>query len=78
MNPMQHEKSQIPLTNLHYQSKSLQTSLVDLAWLMIVGTTSVTNSSNSAKVKFIKVQINSCVMHSVAKMSQVSTFGSMD
>jgi hypothetical protein len=55
MNPMQHEKSQIPLANLHGQLESLQTSLVDLAWLMIVSTTSVTNFSKSTKVKFIKV-----------------------
>jgi hypothetical protein len=36
--------------NLHVQPESLQTSLVNLAWLMIFGTTSVTNSWNLAKV----------------------------
>jgi len=78
MNPMQHEKSQIPFANLHGQSENLQTSLVDLAWLMIVGIASNTNSSKSAKMKFIKIQNNLGVMHSVARMSQIPTFGSMD
>jgi len=78
MNPMQHEKSQIPFANLHGQSENLQTSLVDLAWLMIVGIASNTNSSKSAKMQFIKIQNNLGVMHSVARMSQIPTFGSMD
>ncbi len=36
--------------NLHGRLESLQTSLVNLAWLMIFGTTSVANSWNLAKV----------------------------
>jgi hypothetical protein len=44
-------------------------SLVDLAWLMIIDTMSITNSSNLAKVKFIKVRNNLSVVRSVAKMS---------
>jgi hypothetical protein len=37
---------------------------------------SITNSSNLAKVKFVKVQNNLGVVRNVAKMSQTPTFGS--
>lgn len=62
--------------HLHGQLKSLWTSLIDLIWLMIVDTMSITNSSNLAKVKFVKVQNNLGVVRNVAKMSQTPTFGS--
>jgi hypothetical protein len=61
--------------NLHGQSESLQTSLVDLAWLMIFGTTIVVNSSNLVKVKFVNVLNNLGVVCNVARMPKLQHLG---
>jgi hypothetical protein len=62
--------------NLHGRLESLQTSLIDLTWLMIVNTTSIANSNlNSTKVKFFKVQNNWSIVHNFVKMSWTPTLG---
>jgi hypothetical protein len=56
----------------------IKTSPIDRAWGESVGTTRVANSSNSTKVKLIKVLKKCSVIHIVAKTFQIPTFGSMD
>jgi hypothetical protein len=62
--------------HLHDQLKNPWTSLVDLAWLMIIDIMNVINFSNLTKMKFFKVQNNLNVVRNVAKMSRTPTFGS--
>jgi hypothetical protein len=61
--------------HLHGQSKSLWTSLVDLAWLMIINIMNVTNFSNLAKVKFVKVQNNLSVVCMLLRCLELQHLG---
>ncbi len=56
----------------------MSTYMVDLTWLMIVGTTSTTNFLKLTKVKFFKVWNNLGVVCSVVRMSPTLTFGSIN
>jgi len=53
-------------------------SLVDLAWLIMVGITSCVNSSNSPKVKLVRYLKKLGVTCMVARMSHTPTLGLID
>lgn len=57
---------------------AIRTLHVDHAWVEIVGTIRVANSSNFAKVRLAKVLKIWGVVCIVTKMSQTSTLASMD
>jgi hypothetical protein len=57
---------------------SITTSPIDQEWIEIVGTTKDANSSNSTKVKLVKVLNKFGVAHIVVNTSQTSIVGSID
>jgi hypothetical protein len=55
----------------------IKTSLVDHAWVGIMGTDRYVNSSNSTKVKLVKVMNRCGVAHIVIETFQTPTIGSI-
>jgi hypothetical protein len=51
----------------------MQASLMNLAWVAMVGTINVVNSSNFNQLKFVKVLNKHGVAHIVANTSQTHT-----
>lgn len=71
------KKSKNEIVNL-ISKVEIKTSLVDHAWVGIMGTNRYVNSSNSTKVKLVEVMNRCGAAHIVIETFQTPTIGSID